>query len=95
MYLTHNIGNASAFPIILDWARFDHLSWVLDHSSRGSCHVKEGEQSRRANIFWQWKVHVNSLQISAPQSASALSVKGKTGSVKGEIKSANFWQEKV
>ena len=37
---------------------------------------------------------VNSLRISAPQSASALSVKGETGSVKGETKSANFWQGK-
>ena len=24
------------------------MSWVFDHSSRGSCHLKEGEQSLRA-----------------------------------------------
>ena len=35
---------------------------------------------------------VNSLRISAPRD---LSVKGETGSVKGETKSANFWQGKV
>ena len=27
-----------------DWVGFDHLSWVFDHSSRGSCHLKDEEQ---------------------------------------------------
>ena len=33
-----------------DWAEFDHLFWVFDHSSRGSCHLKEGEQRGRKNF---------------------------------------------
>ena len=49
-----------------DWARFDHLSWVLDHPSRGSCHLKEGEQSLRAKTYLAMKKSVNSLRISAP-----------------------------
>ena len=48
-----------------DWARFDHLSWVFDHSSRGSCHLKEGEQSLRAKTYLAME-SVNSLRISAP-----------------------------
>ena len=48
-----------------DWARFDHFSWVFDHSSRGSCHLKEGEQSLRAKKFLAME-SVNSLRISAP-----------------------------
>ena len=48
-----------------DWAGFDHLSWVFDHSSRGSCHLKEGEQRGRKKIFAMESV--NSLRISAPQ----------------------------
>ena len=49
-----------------DWARFDHyLSWVFDHSSRGSCHLKEGEQSLRAKKLLAME-SVNSLRISAP-----------------------------
>ena len=76
-----------------DWARFDHLSWVFDHSSRGSCHLKEGEQSLRAKTYLAiWKVctHCNFQRHHGD-----LSVKGETGSVKGETKSANFWQGKV
>ena len=48
-----------------DWARFDHLSWVFDHPSRGSCHLKEGEQSLRAKTYLAME-SVNSLRISAP-----------------------------
>ena len=40
---------------IEDWAGFDRLSWVFDHSSRGSRHLKEWEQRGRNN-FWQRKV---------------------------------------
>ena len=29
---------------ISDWEGFDHLSWVFDHSSRGSCQLRESEQ---------------------------------------------------
>ena len=29
---------------------------ITRDSSRGSCHLKEGEQSLRAKNFWQWKV---------------------------------------
>ena len=36
-------------------AGFDHLSWVFDHSSRGSCHLKEGEQRGR-KFFWHKKM---------------------------------------
>ena len=50
---------------MLDWAGFDHLSWVFDHSSRGSCHLKEGEQSLRATKFLAME-SVNSSRISAP-----------------------------
>ena len=39
---------------ILDWAGFDHLSWVFDHSSRGSRHLRESEQRGR-NIFGNGK----------------------------------------
>ena len=35
-----------------DWAGFDHLSWVFDHSSRGSRHLRESE----GEFFWQRKV---------------------------------------
>ena len=73
-----------------DWAGFDHLSWVFDHSSCGSCHLKEGEQSGRRN-FWQWKVWTH---CEIQRHNGDLSVKGETGSVKGETKSANFWQGK-
>ena len=48
----------------LAWAGFDHLSWVFDHSSRWSCHLKEGEQRGRKNLAME---SVNSLWISAPQ----------------------------
>ena len=48
-----------------DWARFDHLSWVIDHPSHGSCHLKEGEQSLRAKTYLAME-SVNSLRISAP-----------------------------
>ena len=38
---------------------------VFDHSSRGSCHLQEGEQSLRAKKFLAME-SVNSLRISAP-----------------------------
>ena len=47
MYLTHNIGSASALPI-------GRLSWVFDHSSRGSRHLKEWEERGR-KIFGNGK----------------------------------------
>ena len=75
-----------------DWARFDHLSWVFDHSSRGSCHLKEGEQSLRAKKFLAME-SVNYCEFQRHH--GDLSVKGETGSVKGEAKSANIWQGKV
>ena len=50
--------------------------------------------TKRAKKFWQLE-SVISLRISAPQWLPlGLSVKGETGSVKGETKSANFWQGK-
>ena len=81
------------------------MSWVFDHSSRGSCHLKEGEQSLRAKKFLEEGEQslraktflamesVNSLRIQRHN--GDLSAKGETGSVKGETKSANFWQGKV
>ena len=74
-----------------DWAGFDQLSWVFDHLSRGSCRLKEGEQGGQ-KLFWQWKVWT---RCEFQRHNGDLSVKGETGSVKGETKSANFWQEKV
>ena len=66
-YLTHNIGSASALPIIviprtignrLHWAGFDHLCLVFDHSSRGSRRSRESRKTRNkeGEIFWQRKV---------------------------------------
>ena len=41
------------------------MSWVFDHSSRGSCHLKEGGTNPRAKNFFAMG-SVNSLRISAP-----------------------------
>ena len=49
----------------------------------------ERGETKRAKEFLAME-SVNSLRISGD-----LSVKGETGSVKGETKSANFWQGKV
>ena len=45
-------------------AGFDHLSWVFDHWSRGSRHLRESDQ--RGRIFLATE-SVNSFRISAPQ----------------------------
>ena len=42
--------------------------------------------------FWQWKVGTH---CEFQRHNGDLSVKGETGSVKGERKSANFWQGKL
>ena len=70
-----------------------HLSWVFD-PSRGSCHLKEGEQSLRAKRFLAMEsVIVNHCEFQRHH--GDLSAKGETKSAKGETKSANFWQGKV
>ena len=48
--------------------------------------------TKTAKIFLAME-SVNSLRFQRHN--GDLSVKGKTGSVKGEMKSANFWQGKV
>ena len=73
-----------------DWARFDHnmpLSWVFDHSSRGSCHLKRGGSRKQR---WRKFLAMESVNKLIANISGDLSVKGETGSVKGETKSANF-----
>ena len=49
---------------LTDWVGFYRLSWVFDHSSRGSRHLRESEQRVRVVLATE---SVNSLRILAPQ----------------------------
>ena len=65
-------------------APFEFLSGVFDHSSHGSRHSRERELEQRGRIFL------------ATESANCEFQRhnGETGCVKGETKSATFWQGK-
>ena len=72
-----------------DWARFYHLSWVFDHPSRGSCHLKEGEQSLRAKTYLAMD-SVNSLRISAPPWWPLREGIGRDGKCEGRNEKCEF-----
>ena len=61
----------------------------MDHSSRGSCHLKEGERTKPEGEknFWQLKVWTH---CEFQRHHGDLSVKGETGSVEGRNEKCEF-----
>ena len=67
------------------------MSWVFDHSSRGSCHLKEGEQEGQKKNFGNGKCELIAIFIATMVN---LSVKGEMGSVKEKREVRTFGKGK-